>query len=50
MSEIATMLDLIARGRFPTEGSISRRVRLEEIPAVLTQPFGPGRTVIVPEV
>lgn len=49
MPEIATMLDLIARGRFPTAGSISKRVHLDEVPAVLGQPFGPGRTVIVPE-
>ncbi len=46
--EIATVLDLIGRGRLDVSRSVQREVTLEEAPRLFDAPGGPGRTVILP--
>lgn len=48
ITEIETVLDLVASGQLDVSGAISRRVTLDQAPAVFTQPATPGRTVIIP--
>jgi len=46
--EIATVLDLIERGRLDVSRSVQREVSLDEAPGLFAEPPGPARTVIVP--
>jgi len=46
--EIETVVRLIADGTLDVSRAIARRVVLDEVPDVFTQPSTPGRTVIVP--
>ncbi len=46
--EIATVLDLIERGRLDVSHSVGREVSLAEAPDVFSQPQTAGRTVILP--
>lgn len=47
-AEIETVLSLIANGRLDVSRSVSAELALEDGPGVLTQPAGPGRTVLMP--
>ncbi len=48
LSEIRTVLDLIAQGELDVSQAISRRVTIDQVPEVFERPATPGRTVIVP--
>ncbi|MCP3990966.1 MAG: alcohol dehydrogenase catalytic domain-containing protein [Actinomycetia bacterium] len=48
-SEIETVLTLIASERLDVSRSVQREVPLSEAAPIFTQPFGPARTVIVPD-
>jgi len=48
-SEIATVLRLISSGRLDVSRSVSREVALADAAAIFSEPFGPARTVVVPE-
>lgn len=48
-AEIETVLGLIATGRIDVSASVQRRVELTDAAAIFGQPFGPARTVIVPD-
>jgi len=48
-AEIETVIGLIAGGRIDVSHSVQRRVALAEAAPIFTQPFGPARTVIVPD-
>ncbi|MCP3936290.1 MAG: alcohol dehydrogenase catalytic domain-containing protein [Actinomycetia bacterium] len=48
-AEIETVLALIATGRLDVSHSVQREVALSQAVPVFTQPFGPARTVIVPD-
>lgn len=48
-AEIETVLALIAAGRLDVSHSVQRQVPLHAAAAVFTEPFGPARTVIVPD-
>ncbi len=48
-SEIETVLALIAAGRLDVSRSVQRTVPLSEAAPIFTNPFGPARTVIVPD-
>ncbi len=47
-AEIEMVLDLIASGRIDVSRSVRRQVGMDEAVAIFTEPFGPARTVIVP--
>lgn len=47
-ADIATVLDLIDRGRIDTSRSVTRRVGLDDVPGLFTSPPDPARTVIEP--
>ncbi|MCZ7533550.1 MAG: zinc-binding dehydrogenase [Acidimicrobiia bacterium] len=49
MAEIRTVLDLIAADKLDVSHAISRRVPLDDVPAVFKRPATPGRTVTLPE-
>ncbi|MFQ5523508.1 MAG: alcohol dehydrogenase catalytic domain-containing protein [Acidimicrobiia bacterium] len=49
IAEIETVLSLIADGRLDVSHSISRKVTLDGVADVFTQPPTPGRTVIFPQ-
>ena len=48
MADIETVIDLIQHGRLDVSRSVSRRVGLEDAPALFSGPPGPARTVIDP--
>ncbi len=48
-AEIETVLALIAGGRLDVSLSVQREVPLSEAPPIFTEPFGPARTVLVPD-
>lgn len=48
MTDIATVLNLIAAGRLDVSRSVGRRIGLDEAPALFDHPAGPARTVITP--
>lgn len=48
LADIATVVELIDRGRLDVSHSVSRRVGLEDVPVLLAEPAGPARTVIDP--
>ncbi len=48
-AEIETVLGLIAAGRIDVSSSVQREVGLTEAAAIFAEPFGPARTVIVPD-
>ncbi|MDP6493118.1 MAG: zinc-binding dehydrogenase [Acidimicrobiales bacterium] len=47
--EIRTVLDLIVSGRLDVSRSVRRQVPITEAADVLTEPLGPGRTVVIPK-
>ncbi len=48
-AEIETVLALIAAGRLDVSQSVQREVALSDAAPIFTQPFGPARTVIIPD-
>lgn len=48
LADIATVLDLIERGRLDTSRSVARRIAMEDAPGIFDGPAGPARAVIVP--
>ncbi len=48
-AEIETVLGLISAGRIDVSASVQRHVRLTDAAAIFAEPFGPARTVIVPD-
>ncbi len=48
-AEIETVITLISSGRLDVSRSVHREVQLSDSPPVFTEPFGPGRTVIIPD-
>ncbi len=48
-AEIETVLTLISSGRLDVSRSVQREVALSDASPIFTQPFGPARTVIVPD-
>ncbi|MFQ5558865.1 MAG: hypothetical protein ACE5GB_15330, partial [Acidimicrobiales bacterium] len=47
-AEIETVLGLVTAGRLDVSRSVQREVPLDEAPSMFAEPFGPARTVIVP--
>ena len=48
-AEIATVLDLIERGRLDLSASVQREVPLDDAASIFSKPGGPARTVILPQ-
>ena len=48
-SEIQTVLGLISTGRLDVSRSVQREVPLAGAAKIFSEPFGPARTVIIPE-
>jgi propanol-preferring alcohol dehydrogenase len=48
-SEISTVLGLISSGRLDVSRSVQREVPLARAAEIFSQPFGPARTVVIPE-
>jgi len=48
-AEIETVLGLIAAGRIDVSRSVQRQVGLDQAASIFAEPFGPARTVIIPE-
>ncbi|MCP3910962.1 MAG: alcohol dehydrogenase catalytic domain-containing protein [Actinomycetia bacterium] len=48
-TEIDTVLALISSGRLDVSRSVQREVPLSDAAPIFTEPFGPARTVIVPD-